>query len=128
MHKSRLGCLVIDCQDGDLVGNARFWSAALGYEIGATERHYVELIGPAGEVKILIQSVEHPSRVHIDIETNDQEAEIKRIEALGGARVADIRGWTVMEAPSGHRFCIVKPQRQDFEDKATVHESSDSTD
>jgi hypothetical protein len=62
--------------------------------------------------------VEHPSRVHIDIETDDIEAEVQRLEALGAKRVAQVKRWWVMEAPTGQRFCVVRPQRPDFVERA----------
>ena len=71
-------------------------------------------------MKVLVQSVKHPSRVHIDIETDDIEAEVRRLEALGAKRVAFVKRWWVMEAPTGQRFCVVRPQRPDFEAKANV--------
>jgi hypothetical protein len=58
--------------------------------------------------------------VHLDIETNDIEAEVVRLEALGARRVEQVKRWWVMEAPTGQRFCVVPPQRPDFEDKANV--------
>jgi hypothetical protein len=58
--------------------------------------------------------VDHPSRVHIDIETDDLDAEVARLEKLGATRVAFIKRWWVMEAPTGQRFCVVRPQRPDF--------------
>ena len=33
MHKSRLGCLVIDCETSNLDREAEFWSKALGHEV-----------------------------------------------------------------------------------------------
>jgi hypothetical protein len=54
--------------------------------------------------------VDHPGRVHLDIETDDIEAEVKRLEALGAKRVEFIKRWWVMEAPTGQRFCVVRPQ------------------
>ena len=59
-----------------------------------------------------------PSAVVIDCETDDIGAEAARLEKLGAKRVARIRGWRVMEAPSGHRFCIVRAQRAGFEQEA----------
>ena len=124
MHKSRLGTVVIDCQTEDLDEPARFWSAALGRpsETPADpgDANYRELQGPPDEVKVLVQAVKHTSRVHIDIETDDIEAEVRRLEALGAKRVAHVKRWWVMEAPSGQRFCVVRPQRPDFADKANV--------
>ena len=123
MHKSRLGALVIDCKTQDLTEATAFWTAALGYRAAPqqTDDRYVGLVGPSGEVGIILQKVEHDSRVHLDIETNDIEAEVKRLLALGATEVARIKGWVVLEAPSGHRFCVVKPQRPDFQVNAHPH-------
>ena len=123
MHKSRLGVLVIDCQtDDQLKDYASFWSAALGHTRSAptidNDGKYAELHGPDGELRVLLQKVDHESRVHLDIETDDIEAEVERLVSLGARRLADIKGWVVLEAPSGHRFCVVKPQRPDFADNA----------
>jgi hypothetical protein len=52
--------------------------------------------------------------VHLDIETDDIEAEVRRLEKLGAQEVERIRDWVVMEAPTGHRFCVVPPQRSQF--------------
>jgi Glyoxalase-like domain len=122
MHKSRLGALVIDCRTDDLPRQAQFWSEALGYTVVPPEPDwdgkYISLAGPDGEVKILLQRVDHDSRVHLDIETDSFDAEIARLEKLGARRVQNLPRWTVMEAPSGHRFCVVKPQRPDFDRNA----------
>ena len=111
MHHSRLGGLIIDCQTDDLDREARFWSQALGYAILPAESpgnaKYVGLNAPSGEPYIELQRVEHPSRVHLDIKTDDLEAEVRRLEELGATRVENIDHWWVMEAPSGHRFCVV---------------------
>jgi hypothetical protein len=66
------------------------------------------------EVTLLIQAVERPSRVHVDIETDDIEAEVRRLEGLGARRVAQVKRWWEMEAPTGQRFCVVRPQRAGF--------------
>ena len=122
MHKSRLGTIVIDCRTGDVDAAARFWSGALGRRAETLadpdDPAYRELEGPPDEVKVLVQAVEHPSRVHLDIETNDIEAEVQRLEKLGAKRVAHVKRWWVMEAPTGQRFCVVRPQRADFEERA----------
>ena len=119
MHKSRLAGFIIDCQTQDLEAAARFWSQALGYPIKAStdpaEALYRRLDTPEDEVHVEVQQVEHPSRVHLDIESDDIEAEVRRLEALGAKRIAQIRTWWVMEAPTGQRFCIVRPQRADFQ-------------
>ena len=122
MHKSRLGVLVIDCLTDDLPKDAAFWGAALGSPPRPSRPNqdpkYLDLETPANEIAVILQQVDHPSRVHLDIESDNIEAEATRLEALGAKRVAQIKTWWVMEAPSGHRFCIVNPQRGDFAENA----------
>jgi predicted enzyme related to lactoylglutathione lyase len=124
MHRSRLSTLVIDCQTGDVDAATTFWSQALGLPAkplpDPDNSKYRELDTPPEDMKVLVQAVEHPSRVHIDIETDDIEAEVKRLEALGAKKVAFVRRWWVMEAPTGQRFCVVRPQREGFEANANV--------
>ena len=121
MHKSRLGTIVIDCQTDDLDAAASFWSQALGtpaHPLDPSFSNYREFDMPADQPKVLVQQVTHPSRVHIDIETDDVAAEVARLEGLGAKRVAQVKTWWVMESPTGQRFCVVRPQRADFAERA----------
>jgi predicted enzyme related to lactoylglutathione lyase len=115
MHHSRLCAIVIDCQVDELAPAADFWSQALGKPIASVDQDgdgkYAELQTAADEPIILLQKADHPSRVHLDIETDDLDAEVARLERLGARRIAFVRErWWVLEAPSGHRFCVVRPQ------------------
>jgi predicted enzyme related to lactoylglutathione lyase len=115
MHKSCLGAMVIDCRSDDLAAASTFWSAALGYPARSTDDpRYVELAGPESQPGVLLQQVDHESRIHLDIETDDIDAEVARLEALGARSVAQIKTWWVLEAPTGQRFCIVPVQNEDF--------------
>jgi len=124
MHKSRLSGFIIDCKTDDLDAAAAFWAAALGAPAKAhadpAESKYVHLQVAEGEPYVEVQKVSHESRVHLDIESDDIEAEVARLEELGARRVADIRGWVVMEAPTGQRFCVVPVVRAGFEENATA--------
>jgi predicted enzyme related to lactoylglutathione lyase len=119
-----LGGIIIDCRTDDLDAAAAFWSQALGRRAvrhpDPADAAYVALETEPNELDVEVQQVDHPSRVHIDIETDDIEAEAKRLEALGAKRLQAIRGWLVMEAPTGQRFCLVRPQRSGFESEANV--------
>ena len=53
--------------------------------------------------------------MHLDIESDDIPAEVARLEKLGAKRVAEVRTWVVMEAPTGHRFCVIRAQTTDFD-------------
>jgi predicted enzyme related to lactoylglutathione lyase len=124
MHKSRLAGFIIDCQTDDLDGAARFWSQALGFEVrhprGEEGRKYRVFDTQPDELHIEVQKVDHASRVHLDIEADDIEAEVCRLEKLGARRIAQIQTWWVMEAPTGQRFCVVRVQRSDFAENANT--------
>jgi len=111
-HRSRLAGFIIDCQSGDVDAAATFWSGALGFAIGDKQvegdAEYVELKAGASGLQIEVQKVQHPSRVHLDIETDDLDAEAARLEALGAKKIGFVKRWWVMEAPTGQRFCVVK--------------------
>jgi hypothetical protein len=121
MHQSRLGAIVIDCHEpDDLQALADFWCGALGLSVSPDQPddRYVALTSPQGEARVIIQRVEHESRVHLDIETDDKDAEAKRLIALGAKPVGKVKSWHVLEAPSGHRFCLIGPGRAGFREKA----------
>ena len=124
MHKSKLAGFIIDCQTDDLHGAASFWGAALGMRTeglpGAEGELYVQLLDPLQRLHIEVQRVDHPSRVHLDIESDDVEAEVRRLEGLGARRVEKIKGWWVMQAPTGQRFCVVRACSPDFAQTAKV--------
>jgi predicted enzyme related to lactoylglutathione lyase len=115
MHHSRLCTFVLDCKVEDLPAAAAFWSRALGKPLAPSDdENYCVLNTEEDEPMLLIQKVEHESRVHLDIETDDIDAEVARLEQLGAKRIERVKRWVVMEAPSGHRFCVVSRQRPAF--------------
>ena len=122
MHKSRLAAFSIDCDTDDLGAAADFWSKALGVPPKArssvADSNYVTLDMPPDEPHIEVQKVNHPSRVHLDIESDDVEAEVRRLEALGAKRIGTVRDWCVMEAPTGQRFCVVPAESALFDTRA----------
>lgn len=112
MHRSRLAGFIIDCHTDDLEGAARFWSGALGLRaLGRDGETYERLDGAPRDLAIEVQRVDHPSRVHLDLETDDVDAEAERLVALGAKKVGFVHRWWVMEAPTGQRFCIVRAKR-----------------
>ena len=118
MHKSRLAALVIDSNVDEIDGAAEFWSSALGFSRKKSDPEwadkYTHLDTGNENLHILIQKVTHPSRVHLDIETDNIKAEVKRLQTLGAVVIEIFPRWTVMQAPTGHKFCVVNPQRSDF--------------
>ena len=118
MHRSRISAYVLDCKTDDLKDAAEFWSKALGRPVETFDQDgdgkYAELKTDADEPFLLLQRVDHEARIHLDIETDDLDAEVARLEALGATRIAFVKSWWVMQAPTGHRFCVVRKQRAEF--------------
>jgi predicted enzyme related to lactoylglutathione lyase len=118
MHQSRLCAVLIDCKTSNTDEAARFWSEALGRAVDSkhpgTRGNYRMLETPPDEPIVQIQRVDHESRVHIDIETDDIPAEVTRLEKLGAKVVDRLERWVVMQAPTGQRFCVVRVQRPGF--------------
>lgn len=124
MHKSKLSGFIIDCQTTDLDRAADFWGNALGMPVHGLPpgegEIYKRLEDNQHGLHIEVQAVSHPSRIHLDIETNDIEAEVKRLQKLGAQRIEAAHTWWVMEAPTRQRFCVVQADSKDFDGKATA--------
>jgi len=119
-HRSRLCQFVIDCDDLD--SGVRFWAAALD----ATEEPlpdrsrpvYRRLRLPDSDVRVLLQRTSDQksakNRMHLDLETDDIEAEVQRLEALGATRFdhQQERGYDywVLRDPWGNEFCVLQPE------------------
>jgi predicted enzyme related to lactoylglutathione lyase len=121
-HRSRINGILIDCNVEDIEAGARFWAEALGRPINpdhpGTRGNYVMLEDRPDEISIQVQRVEHESRVHIDVETDDIPAEVARLEKLGATVDKRLERWVVMRAPTGQRFCVVRVQRDGFANDA----------
>ena len=114
-HRSRLAVVVIDADATRREDAVSFWSGALGRERAgdddATAR-YAHLATPSGPTLDVIIQATPPDQagIHLDIETDDVEAEARRLEKLGACRLRFVKEWWVMQAPSGHVFCVIPVQ------------------
>jgi predicted enzyme related to lactoylglutathione lyase len=120
MHRRRLCHFVIDVSD--LEQGISFWSATLD----ATEEPlpdisshiYRRLRLPDSEIRILLQKTSDiktsKERMHLDLETDDLEAEVTRLEALGAKRWdhQQERGFEfwVLHDPWGNEFCVLQQE------------------
>ena len=133
MHRNLLSTFVIDAPSDVRDQTVAFWSGALGATPTATrlaEYHILEDAAPPN--RIVVQDVGTGSAgVHFDIHTDDLDAEVERLVALGATVVdrtwADHPGrWVIMRDPAGTEFCVVwalnqiRPEdvRDDFERRA----------
>src|SRR5258708_28210686 len=102
MHHSRLCAVLIDCRTSDLDEAARFWGEALGRAVDSnhpsSRGNYRMLETPPDEPIVEIQRVDHESRVHIDIESDDIAAEVARLTKRGAKGVDRLERWGLTEA------------------------------
>jgi len=125
MHRSRLSTFVIDCKVDDIDAAAAFWSQALGRDLlppDPDDPAYRQLASTDDEPMVMVQQVSHDSRIHLDIESSDLDAEVARLEALGARRIKFVKRWWLMQAPTGQVFCVLKEQRGPLADKPNANE------
>jgi hypothetical protein len=115
-HFSRLSAVVIDVPATGHDEELGFWQAATGESLAGVERYpeyhgarlhgqdLVLLVQRLGEVD---EAGSGDARVHLDIHTDDLEAEVARLERLGALRVRQLHEWWVMRDPAGLLFCVV---------------------
>jgi hypothetical protein len=116
--------VVVDC--GDLDRASRFWAGALDATeeaVSPGSRHvYRRLRLPDSEVRLLLQRTTDrkvsKERMHLDLETDDVEREVRRLEALGATRWdhQQERGFDfwVMRDPWGNEICVLQPEFPDL--------------
>jgi len=107
--------VVIDCRDPRSL--ARFWAAATGYEVDSDSEDWASVVGEGDRgIRIGFQKVPEgkvvKNRVHVDLAATDEEAEARRIEALGATRlwISDDPDdpFVVLADPEGNEFCVVR--------------------
>jgi len=115
-HYSRIFKIVVDADAAVHDRELAFWQAATGQELEHYQRfsefHGTDL--PGTDVGLLVQHIgEGPSRLHIDIHTDDMTAEVARLEGLGATVVRREEGtfWCVLRDPAGLLFCVVADPR-----------------
>lgn len=100
---------------------ARFWAEALGWRVTEDDGDEVALQPPADSPEagvipdlLFLRVPERKSiknRFHLDLRSDDQPAEVARLEALGATRVdvgqdTDVP-WVVLADPEGNEFCVL---------------------
>lgn len=117
-HRSRLCYITIDVADLD--AGVAFWTAALDAEeqpVSKASRHvYRQMSLPDSAIWVLLQATDDnkvsKERMHLDLETDDVDAEVRRLERLGATRWdhQQERGFDfwVMRDPWGNEFCVLQ--------------------
>jgi len=109
-----IGSTVINV--ADIERASRFWAAALNYVVRHADSTFAVLTDPNRRwSNVSLQLWEEPkvgrNRLHLDLYTDNQQAQIERLESLGAVRMdwnyppdAD---YVVMADPDGNEFCVI---------------------
>lgn len=110
MHRSRFSTLLIDVPRADAERSAGFWSSVLGTtaEPEPGEPQYTSLPGAFPGLVVAVQALdEGEPRMHVDVETDDVDAETERLLGLGAVEVSSWEGCRTLRAPGGHLLCVI---------------------
>lgn len=116
MHRSRIGVVLLDFPGDTHDAAQQFWAGAVGHKAEPEDNDPdYALLGSLGTLKLFTQRTGSgtPSRVHLDIETDNVAAEVARMTALGATIDTELEHYTVMRDPSGMVFCVVPVQTGD---------------
>jgi predicted enzyme related to lactoylglutathione lyase len=128
-HRSRLTAVLIDVPSADHDVATTFWSKALGHDGKRLEKHpeYSFLGQVTPGIEFMVQALQDVPggdagpRIHIDIESDDVDAEVRRLTGLGAVELDRVHSWVIMRDPAGVVFCVVKVQVQEmFDQHATT--------
>lgn len=109
MHRSRLSTLLIDVAVADAARSAAFWSAALGVQAVPVpdEDQFTSLPDAVPGLVTAVQAVDDHPRYHLDVETDDVDAETARLLALGAVERSRWQGCRTLEVPGGQLICVI---------------------
>jgi Glyoxalase-like domain len=123
-HRILLREVVIDVPTDALSATQQFWADALvatARPLDADHREFIALDDGASLPFIGLQDIgTSPARFHLDIETDDIEAEVVRLIGLGATEVARPKTWVVLRDPAGLLFCVVTIESPDFAERSRV--------
>ncbi|SNS12781.1 hypothetical protein SAMN06893096_102138 [Geodermatophilus pulveris] len=124
-HRSRLAVLMLDLPPEVHGAGQAFWAAATGHRVAPDrmDDNWSSLGSFAGGFHLEVQRTGHgtPPRWHVDVETDDVDAEVARLVELGATPLQDMGGFWQMRDPAGLVFDVVGVQTgEDFDRHATT--------
>lgn len=96
-----------------------FWEQLSGWERGRQSHEFGRLVRPEGQpLMFLLQRLgdEQPGvTAHLDLGSDDAEAEAARHVALGATQVRTTEGWITLLDPSARPYCVTRhPVDRDY--------------
>ena len=129
-HRSRVQAVVLDQPDAGADAALTLWSTVLGSPAGGSKALTYYELGEAEEVDLVLQRTGgQDAGAHLDIETDDLEAEVRRLQEAGAVLVDHVEDHVVLQDSGGLLLCVVPiTDRDRFERWATSwHRDGSST-
>jgi catechol 2,3-dioxygenase-like lactoylglutathione lyase family enzyme len=106
--------VVVDASDPARL--ARWWAGVLGYTVVYEDREETDIAPAPGAFPQLVfvpvpEAKKVKNRLHLDLNPDDQTAEVERLVDMGARRVdvgqPDPVPWVVLADPEGNEFCVL---------------------
>lgn len=126
MHRSRVYAVLIDTPRETADEVTAFWAGVFGVTPRPLPEapQFISLPGAIPGVAAAVQAtetVDDTPRMHIDIETDDIEAEVARLQALGATKIAQWQECHTLRAPGGHVLCVLPVESDPVQFAATAN-------
>jgi hypothetical protein len=122
VHRILLREVIVDVPSAQLEAETAFWAGALDSQARTESADYPEfrsLRGAAALPHVGLQDIgTGQARYHLDIESDDIEAEVARLLALGATEVARQSAWVVLADPAGLLLCVLPPESEEFAERS----------
>ncbi|SDR76517.1 hypothetical protein SAMN04488543_0376 [Friedmanniella luteola] len=117
MHRILLREVIVDVPSAALDASRRFWAEALAASprVVGDAGEFTSLDDAAALPHVAVQDVgTTPARYHLDLESDDVDAEVARLVRLGGTEVCRGDGLVVVADPAGLLLCVLPPESDEF--------------
>jgi hypothetical protein len=107
----RLCGALVDVPKAEHERAVAFWTAALGKTPEVTEKFpdYAQYDEVTPGVYFMVQATgDDTRRIHLDLESEDRDADVQRLIGLGATELSRSHHWVVMQDPAGVTFCVVQ--------------------
>jgi hypothetical protein len=110
--ESLIDQVCLDVPSSGYAAELAFWSQLTGWAVDDPDPddEFARLAWADGiPVRFLLQRLDEPDGVvrgHVDLSAVDRATEVERHRALGARVEGEGRGWTVLQGPAGHRYCV----------------------
>lgn len=107
----RLSGAFVDVPRSDHQRAVAFWTGALGKQPEVSEEFpdYAQYEEVTPGLYFMVQATgDDTRRVHLDFDSEDRDADVARLIALGAEEVSRSHHWVVMRDPAGVTFCVVQ--------------------